>query len=230
MDSYYFSKAVFKMFKIIQLPQTKWTLRKKFPVLFFYPHMIRKEYMLFKELCRNKEVFLEYGSGGSTIHLLKSKKIVFSVESNPDFYKYMLSMTLVKRALQQNLHYKFINLGQTNQWGKPLTGEQSENWPRYYEEIWHEIDPAIHRLDVVFIDGRFRVCCCLYSILKAIEYNWLDITFVIHDFWRREKYHVVLDFLLEVKSAENLVSFRMKKNISVNRVKELLEEYSLVVA
>jgi hypothetical protein len=230
MDSYYLSKAVFKMFNKIRLPQTEWTLRKRFPGIFFYPHMTRKEYLLFKELCRDKQVLLEYGSGGSTIHLLKNKKMVFSVESNPDFYKYMSSIPLVKRALRQNLHYKYINLGQTNKWGRPLTDEHNDNWPSYYEEIWQQINPATHKVDVIFIDGRFRVSCCLYSILKSIEYNWLDVTFIIHDFWRREKYHVVLDFLLEVKSTENLVSFRLKKNISVSKVKRLLEEYSLVVS
>jgi len=218
------------VFKIVHLPEVKWTLCRKFPALFFCPHMERKEFVLFKKLCRNKTVFLEYGSGGSTIHLVKSKKVIFSVESNPDFYKYMLSMRIIKRALKRDLQYKFINLGDTNKWGKPLNLDRTENWPQYYEKIWQVIDPVIHRVDVVFIDGRFRVSCCLYSILKAIEYNWNDIIFIIHDFWRREKYHVVLNFLLEISSAENLVAFRMKRNIAVHEVKELLEEYSLVVA
>lgn len=230
MDTYYFSKAIFKILKIVNKPDSKWDLSRKFPAIFFHPHMKRKEYLLFKELCKNKKVFLEYGSGGSTIYLLKSNKIVFSVESNPGFYQYMCSMKFIKRALNLNLHYKFVDLGPTNKWGKPLSEEYNENWPKYYEQIWQEIDPALHQVDVVFIDGRFRVCCCLYSILKAIEYNWSNIVFIIHDFWRREKYHVVLDFLQETKSTENLVSFRIKNNIDLSRVKELLEEYTLVTA
>ena len=230
MDTYYFSKAIFKILKIVNKPDAKWDLIRKFPALFFHPHMKRKEYLQFKELCKNKRVFLEYGSGGSTIYLLKSNKIVFSVESNPDFCQYMCSMKFIKKAQNLNLHYKFVNIGPTNKWGKPLSEENIENWPKYYEQIWQEIDPALHPVDVVFIDGRFRVCCCLYSILKAVEYNWSDTVFVIHDFWRRKKYDIVLDFLEEIKSTENLVSFRMKNNIDISQVKEVLEKYALVIA
>jgi hypothetical protein len=63
-----------------------------------------------------------------------------------------------------------------------------------------------------------------------VEYNWRNTVFVIHDFWRREKYHVVLDFLQETKSTENLVSFRMKNNIDIGDLRERLEEYALVTA
>lgn len=227
---YYLAKLIFKVLKVVKCPDRKWDLIRKFPVLFFHPHMERKEYFLFKDLCKNKKVFLEYGSGGSTIHLLKKNKMVFSVESNPDFYNYMCSMKFIKRALNLNLHYRFVNIGPTNKWGKPLSDEYYKNWPKYYEQIWDEIDPLRHQVNVVFIDGRFRVCCCLYSILKAVEYNWRNTVFVIHDFWRREKYHVVLDYLQETESAENLVSFRMKNNIDVAALKERLEEYALVIA
>jgi hypothetical protein len=230
MDTYYFSKVIFKLLKIVNNPDRKWDVIRKFPAFFFYPHMERKEYFLFKELCKNKTVFLEYGSGGSTIYLLKENKTVFSVESNPEFYHYMCSIKLIRQALNSNLHYKFVNIGPTNKWGKPLSEEYSQNWPKYYEQIWQEIDPAIHQVDVIFIDGRFRVSCCLYSILKAAEYNWKNTIFVVHDFWRREKYHVVLDFLQEIKSAENLVSLRMKDNIDIDDLKERLEQYAFVIA
>ncbi|MHA4843648.1 hypothetical protein ACX0G7_05775 [Flavitalea antarctica] len=227
MEAYYFSKAVFKVLKTVKSPESKWDIMRRFPKLLFYPHMEKREYFLFRKLCKNKKVFLEYGSGGSTIFLLKHKKTVFSVESNPYFFRYMCSISFVKEALNVNLLYKFIDLGPTNQWGKPLSADHSDNWPYYYEEIWQEIDPALHKIDVIFIDGRFRVCCCLYSILKAIEFNWTDIIFVIHDFWRRTRYHVVLDFLEEIESAESLVAFRIKRNIDVTNLGVLLSEYSL---
>jgi hypothetical protein len=51
--------------------------------------------------------------------------------------------------------------------------------------------------------------------------------FLIHDFRRREQYHVVLDFLEEVKSAENLSLFKIKKNVNIQEIKERLEEFSL---
>ena len=228
MEYYYFSRAIFRILQLIKRSNWEGNLIRKFPLLFFNPHMRRNEYVLFKDLCKNKKVFLEYGSGGSTIHLLKNNKSVFSVESNPDYYQYMCSLKYIRRNQNLNLHYLFINLGPTNEWGEPLSKEYIDEWPRYYEQIWQQIDPALHKVDLVLIDGRFRICCCLYSILKAIEYNWLDMVFVFHDFWRRDLYHVVLNFLQESISAENLVSFRMKNSIDVNELKDGLVKYALV--
>jgi hypothetical protein len=161
---------------------------------------------------------------------VKKKKQVFSVESNPDFFTYMNSIKLVKRSVNKNLHFQFIDLGPTNQWGKPLETEDTVNWFKYYTEIWKDIAPLQHPVDVIFIDGRFRICCCLYSILKVIEYNWTDTIFIMHDFWRREKYHVVLEFLQELESSTDLAAFKLKENINTDRVQQMIKEYALVTS
>lgn len=225
MDSQFFSKAVFKF---VKKPETRWQLKKDYPQLFFYPFMKPDEYALFEEICRNKKVFLEYGSGGSTIHFLKKNKKVFSVESNPEFYRFMSSIKLVSSATGKNLHYKFIDLGPTNKWGDPLTRDSEADWPEYYAGIWRDIDPVKDKVDVVFIDGRFRVCCCLYSLLKALEYNWRETIFIMHDFTKREQYKTVLEFLDEYKSTTTLAAFRIKENVNVADVKSKLEEFALV--
>jgi hypothetical protein len=226
MITYFFSKVIFK---IIKSPTVRWKLNKIFPTVFFFPHLELSEYLLFKKICRRKEKFLEYGSGGSTIYLLKNKKDVYSVESNPEFFSYMNSIDLVKKSVDKNLLYSFIDLGPTNQWGKPLTTDNAIDWPMYYSEIWKGIDPK-DKIDVIFIDGRFRVCCCLYSILKVVEYNWESTVFIIHDFWRRKKYHVVLQFLDEVKSSINLAIFKIKENVNIEEVKEKIHDNALVTA
>lgn len=218
-------KAFFKVFHI-KKPDAQWNLKKKFPGFFFLPHMTWKEFKFFKEVCSNKKIFLEYGSGGSTIWLLKKNKKIYSVESNPGFYEYMNSINLVKRSTD-NLRYRFIDLGPTNVWGKPLTTTHSNDWPAYYSEIWNDIDATSDKVDIVFIDGRFRVSCCLYTILKTLEHNWKDTVFLFHDFWRRKKYHEVLEFLQEIKSAEQLAMFKSKDHIDTKNVKEKLQEYAL---
>lgn len=223
--SYPLTKVVFK---VIKDPSARWKLIKSFPEAFFLPHMKPEEYSLFKELCKNKKVFLEYGSGGSTIYLLKNNKQVYSVESNPEFYGFMNSMGLVKKSLNKNLRYSFVDLGPTNKWGKPIASDKNVDWSDYYSEIWNSIDSSTNKVDVIFIDGRFRVCCCLYSILKVVENNWENTTFIIHDFWRREQYHVILKFFTEIKSSKNLASFRLKENINILEVKEMLQDYAHV--
>jgi hypothetical protein len=187
------------------------------------------EYLLLKETFKNKKTFLEFGSGGSTIFLLKNRKKVFSVESNKQFYNYMRSINLVKKSLGSNLDYKLIDLGATNIWGKPIEAESEVTWSNYYCEVWEHITSK-DNIDVIFIDGRFRICCCLYSILKVLEYNWNDTVFVIHDFWRRKKYHIILKFLDEIKSSKDLATFRVKDNINIEEVRQMIDESALVTA
>lgn len=230
MDTYLLSKGAFKICTLINMPEAKWTLKKKFPKVFFLPHMKQDEFLLFKKICERNHTFLEYGSGGSTIHLLKKGKRVFSVESNPEFFQYMSSINLVKANMNENLIYRFIDLGPTNQWGKPTSQETAPLWENYYAKIWQEIDPAKDKVDAIFIDGRFRVCCCLYSISKIIDFGWNDTTFVIHDFWRRKKYHVLLDFLKVEKSASDLAVFRLKKAVNIREIREKIEDYALSTA
>src|SRR5688572_22667382 len=98
-----FTKVIFKLLTIFRMSEYKWQLKRKFPKIFFQPHMEIKEFLLFKKFCRNKKVVLEYGSGGSTIYLLTKNKIVYSVESNLEFYRYMNSIKMVSRSNSNNL-------------------------------------------------------------------------------------------------------------------------------
>jgi hypothetical protein len=227
MNPNLFAKVVFKMLTFLHLTEAKWKLKRIFPKIFFQPHMERAEYFLFKKICRNKSVILEYGSGGSTIYLLKKHKFVYSVESNRDFYKYMNSIAMVNHSKGDNLKYSFVDLGPTNQWGKPLEIERSNDWEAYYKQIWREIKADKIKVDVVFIDGRFRVSCCIYSMMKVMENGWKDTVFIIHDFWRRKKYHVVLPFLDEIQSSKNLAAFTIKDGVDPGQLMAMLEDYHL---
>ena len=223
-----FVKTVFKTLTFLGKPKMKWELKKKYPSVFFLPHMSMKEFSLFKRMCKDANVVLEFGSGGSTIFLLEKEKKVFSVESNHEFYDYMSSIDLIKKSLGKSLQYRYIDLGATNKWGKPLSEDESSHFPEYYSMVWDDIDPSANKVDLVFIDGRFRICCCLYTILKLVEYHWDDTLIVIHDFWRRRKYHVVLEFLEEVESAADLAVFKVRKDVNLDKVRGMIEEYSLV--
>lgn len=207
-------------------PKSKWNLRKKFPKLFFHPHMKWDEYILFEKLCKNKKTVIEYGSGGSTIFFLKGKTKVYSVESNREFYEFMQSIPFIEKSLNHSLQYNFIDLGATDQWGAPLSEDKKANWPLYYTQVWDSIENKT-TIDAIFIDGRFRVSCCLYSILQVLEHGAKDTLFLIHDFWKRKHYHIVLQYLKEYKSASNLGSFHLKENIDIEEVRALLHEYAL---
>lgn len=225
MDSILFSKLVFK---VVKKPELSWAFKTKWPALFFKPHMQLKEYYLLKELCKNKQVIVEYGSGGSTVYFLKQKKRVYSVESDADFYRLMCGLTIVKHALCRNLTYRLIDLGPTAKWGIPVNTHSNLTWPDYYTAIWKDVHKE-EKIDVVFIDGRFRVSCCLYSILRVLEKGCNDTLFIIHDFWLRKSYEVLLEFLDEYKSMITLASFTIKKDVDAEHIKRKLEEYALEI-
>jgi hypothetical protein len=222
MIKYIFAKG---LAKVINHPKSEWTLKRKYPNVFFIPHMFLKEYLLFKSLCKGKSVFVEYGSGGSTIYLLKEGKQVFSVESNPEFYKYMNTIKPIQEANGKSLHYMFIDVGTSNKWGKPYRLEKKDEWHRYYMEVWDYINPQKIKVDAIFIDGRFRICCILYAILKVVEYSWQNTLFIIHDFWDRKQYHIVLKYLNESKSALRLGSFTVKDHVNVEEIKGLIHQH-----
>ena len=213
--------SVFRRF-----PSIRWKLSKHFPSLFFYPHMKSQEYLLFKSIPYKGAVILEFGSGGSTVHFLKQAKKTYSVESNFTFYKYMKSIFLIKKACKKSLFLKFVSIGDTDTWGRPVSGEKKANWRSYYSDIWKEIILKESKVDIIFIDGRFRVSCCLYAVLQVLELNWEQPVFVVHDFIDRKEYYVLLEFLDEVECKHRLSVFTMKKDIEICDVKAALDTHA----
>ncbi len=212
-----------KILKRLGSNNIKWKLYKYLPSIFFFPLMKTDEYLIFTKTTKMKKVILEYGSGGSTIEFLKKHKKIYSVESNPDFCKYLLSVNIVKKAIGKSLFLKFIDIGNTDKWGRPVSIERKEHWHEYYSEIWKDVIQNENKVDVIFIDGRFRVCCCAYSIVQLLEHNWKETIFIIHDFWNREEYKILLTFLDEIESISTLGVFKCKAHIDVDKVKALLD-------
>lgn len=80
--------------------------------------------------------------------------------------------SLVKKAFKKSLFLKFVSIGDTGTWGRPVSGDKKANWRSYYSDIWKEIILKEKRLNIIFIDGRFRVSCCLYAVQQVLELNW----------------------------------------------------------
>ena len=79
-------------------------------------------------------------------------------------------------------------------------------------------------IDLLLIDGRFRVACCLkcYDIINDECFIAFD------DFLCRPYYHIVLDYfdIVEQNTTDDrMVILKKKKNVIVP--KELLEKYEL---
>jgi predicted O-methyltransferase YrrM len=80
-------------------------------------------------------------------------------------------------------------------------------------------------IDLILIDGRFRVACCL----KCFDIISPDCLIVFDDFLDRPQYHVVLDYYDVVeKTTDNRMVILRKKKHKNSVLNELISKYELI--
>jgi len=184
--------------------------------------MSESEKELFDKTTVDAEVYLEFGSGGSTIRVLeKTKALVYSVESSREWIKKMREYEFIRYAQRKRLLLFHANIGPTKELGYPDGLDSKDLFPRYSATIFKKLRKK--KIDTVLIDGRFRVACAMKTILECHNNERLRI--LIHDFWNREVYHILLRYLAETDRADTLGVFAIKKNIDLNSAREIYEQY-----
>jgi hypothetical protein len=186
------------------------------------PYMAETELACFERLLRCANRVLEYGCGGSTVFAASFRKCeVFSVESDANWLTEIEAEPIVRDAISTGrISLNYVNVGPTGEWGFPLDQECRHLWPRYSEVPW------IRRsdFDLIFVDGRFRVACVLHAVLRAQP----DALIVVHDFWDRPHYHVVLPFLEWKESSLTLGVFQKRRDIDKASVQALIDKYQYI--
>jgi len=190
--------------------------------LFYKFRMTKDEQEIFNKHVKSSQFYLEFGSGGSTLHVLqKSKAKIYSVESSIDWIAYLSKYLYIRKARNnQRLFFHYVNIGQTGRWGYPVSEVSKNLFPNYSKDIFNTLDA--NQIDTVLIDGRFRVACVLSVILNM--HSNKNTTIIIHDFWNREKYHIVLNYLNKVDQIDTLGVFQIKNNIDLNSV---MQDYNI---
>lgn len=74
----------------------------------------------------------------------------------------------------------------------------------YAKAPWQIVDTDT--LDVVLIDGRFRLACIMQAVMNVRP----DTLIVVHDFWNRPAYHLALNYLDVVARVDSLGVFVRK--------------------
>ncbi len=165
--------------------------------------------------------FLEFGAGASTLYAasVPTIKQIDSVESSESFINEQLKHhAVISEALSAGkLLFHVIDIGKTSFWGYPTGWRKKHQWPNYSLSIFAQ--KSEH--DLVLIDGRFRVACTLNCILNTPP----NCRIIIHDFWNRPNYHIVLPFLETKAKADTLGLFTKKERIDLNEVKSLATQY-----
>ena len=152
------------------------------------PHLSKNDKNIFYKYLDNTNVYFEYGSGGSTYQasIRKNIKTIYSVESTIGWQKKLNQ--IIKNT---NINYIYNEMDtKPDTWGQPgknATDIQKINYSNQITKLSKEEQDSI---DLVLIDGRFRVACCLkcYDIIKD------NCMIAFDDFCIRQQYHIVLKY------------------------------------
>ena len=160
---------------------------------------------------RSAKLFLEFGSGGSTV--LANRLGVPSVTVESDrFYA-----AVVRKLLPSPRRAKILTprMGVTREWGMPIFGKARKG-PRYVRAPFDQLKGDFP--DLVFVDGRYRVACVLETARQAAEAR-RKATVLLDDYDQRPSYHVLEKHLGKPERVGRAASFLIgERSISADTV------------
>ena len=162
----------------------------------FKPYMTNKDIIVLSYFMNPKNVYFEFGSGGSTNLASYYKVKTYSVESDVYWHK-----ILKKNGIKAK--YITIDL-KVGSFGYPGENTNIYDWKKYIQAYQKK-----YNADVILIDGRFRVACTLDLFSKIRN----DTIILIHDYVNRKKYHIIEKFYIKIKSWDSLALFIKNPNI-----------------
>jgi hypothetical protein len=132
---------------------------------------------------KSTKLFLEFGSGGSTVMANRLGVPSVTVESDR-FYA-----AVVRKALPSPRRARILTprMGVTREWGMPVLGKARKG-PRYVHAPFDLLKDAFP--DLIFVDGRYRVACVLETARQAAEAHCKS-TVLLDDYEDRPSYHVL---------------------------------------
>ena len=164
----------------------------------------------FYQLLSNSKVYFEYGLGGSTYQAFKMDNIkkIYSVESDNYWINKLYQYDIPKNNDKLEIIYIDIKAKQNN-YGYPGKDSQYSDWIKYSRAFSSLDNETKKKVDLILIDGRFRVACAL-NLIKEIQDNTIV---VFDDFFNRKAYHIVLDYYDVIKRIGRMAILKKKKNI-----------------
>jgi hypothetical protein len=172
-------------------------------------------------------IYLEYGSGGSTIVAAKSRVRFKSVDSDPFFLR-AVENKITTEFGSPNGDFIYSNIGMTQLWGVPIFKRQSagrrNRWKRYALAPWLNHD-ASFLPDLVLIDGRFRVACALTTI-KYLT-NKVSFEILVDDYALRPEYREIEKYAELSSMQGRMAVFKPKSAVSLGDIDRAIGTYSL---
>ena len=197
------------------------------PLVGSSPHLNPQALARWRDAIGRSNIYLEYGSGGSTVEAVRSAAQVMSVDTDR---RYLAAVEAKVAALEApaTFHPIFVDIGWTGKWGRPLIGRKSqprlERWRQYPSAPWVRLEELGLVPDFIFVDGRFRTASVLESFLRLPA--GADCLFMLDDFdGRTSRYGEALGFATEIQTFDRTVTFRRDSAFDRERCRELLQLY-----
>lgn len=173
------------------------------------PLMSDTERELFSKELRFANSYFEFGCGGSSVWAIAHGLDVNGVETDLNW------INSLKPLLGSKFLVKHINVGITGDWGMPLNQLALCNYPKYSSAIQEFSIP----FDLILIDGRFRVASLLSSVMHCLKMNSTNRSRIFfHDFWNRDQYHCVLDYLDVIESTNTTALFKIRQDLDLSQL------------
>lgn len=187
------------------------------------PHLNKNDKLLFYKYLDKAKVYFEFGSGGSTYQASIRDNIEYICSVESDLVWYNNLQKLIKNRSRINYIYNDINTIPNN-WGNPGLTCPNNKKINYSEHIRLLEKDKSSKIDLILIDGRFRVACCLkcYDVINDDCYILFD------DFLNRKYYHIVLDYYDIVDKTEDNIMVVLKKKKGKKIQNDIIKKYEII--
>ena len=183
------------------------------------PSFSINDIQLFYRYLDTASYYFEYGTGGSTYQASIRQNILKIISVECDYiwhnqFKFLLQSDRI------NFIYCDMDCN-THTWGRPGPNSTINDWKNYSDQIRNVDHTILNKIDLILIDERFRVACCL-KCFDVINDNCL---IVFDDFLNRPEYHIVLDYYDIIDKSNNNIMVILKKKNTGSPSSELIEQY-----
>ncbi|ESQ77249.1 hypothetical protein [Asticcacaulis sp. AC402] len=187
------------------------------------PHMDEPAQSYFFDLLEQASVYLEYGSGGSTVCAAHTINIstVISVESDPQWIGHVRHNL---GEVAHKVHLEHADVGPVVDWGRPRDRGGIDTYHNYATQPWEIAWRLGVMPDLIMVDGRFRVACFLYSLVCAPE----GATMILDDYVGRDHYKVVEDFCPLFEMSGRMAVFKVTKSYELPQLMKQFARHSIL--
>lgn len=199
------------------------------------PMMFPEEFEFVVKLFANAKpkTYLEWGTGTSTsFYPLLAEGQVYAIDGYPPWCEKVMSEPRVKCMTEDERRMKFycpeltgadkvtkVKLEETGRISKDTAREDLVAAMSTYVNAIDKFD--VKQLDIVLVDGRFRLQCAL----KLLPYLQNDSVLLLHDFWVRKPYHEVLKYYDVIGYARSIVALQKRGGLSTDEEMRIYQQY-----